>query len=89
MRYQNIWGFMKELLRMLQSRSSDGKELRLDLNKTTLFLTSVSGILLTAYAVIVQASFAEVMFITMMGIGAGTTVSKGVVDTIQKRKDHE
>lgn len=80
---------MKELLRMLQSRSSDGKELRLDLNKTTLFLTSVSGILLTAYAVIVQASFAEVMFITMMGIGAGTTVSKGVVDTIQKRKDHE
>lgn len=80
---------MKELLRMLQSRSRDGKELRLDLNKTTLFLTSVAGILLTAYAVIVQASFAEVMFITMMGIGAGTTVSKGVVDTIQKRQDHE
>ena len=74
---------------MLQSRSRDGKELRLDLNKTTLFLTSVAGILLTAYAVIVQASFAEVMFITMMGIGAGTTVSKGVVDTIQKRQDHE
>lgn len=80
---------MKEILRMLQSRSRDGKELRLDLNKTTLFLTSVAGILLTAYAVIVQASFAEVMFITMMGIGAGTTVSKGVVDTIQKRQDHE
>ena len=79
---------MKELLRMLQSRSSDG-ELRLDLNKTTLFMTSVVGILLTTYAVIVQASFAEVFFITMISAGAGTTISKGVVDTMQKRKDHE
>ena len=79
---------MRELLRMLQGRSGEG-DLRLDLNKTTLFLTSVAGILLTAYAVIVQASFAEVMFITMMSIGAGTTVTKGVVDTMQKRKDHE
>ncbi len=79
---------MKELLRMLQGRSSDG-ELRLDLNKTTLFMTSVAGILLTTYAVIVQASFAEVFFITMIGAGAGTTISKGVVDTMQKRKDHE
>ncbi|PWD85819.1 hypothetical protein DC081_06575 [Ignatzschineria cameli] len=78
----------KELLRMLQSRSSDGK-LRLDLNKTTLFMTSVAGILLTTYAVIVQASFAEALFITMIGAGAGTTISKGVVDTMQKRKDHE
>ena len=80
---------MKELLRMLQSRSRDGKELHLDLNKTTLFLTSVAGILLTAYAVIVQASFAEVFFVTMIGAGAGTTISKGIVDTVQKRKDHE
>ncbi|OYQ81765.1 hypothetical protein B9T19_03635 [Ignatzschineria sp. F8392] len=79
---------MKELLRMLQSRSSDN-ELRLDLNKTTLFLTTVAGILLTAYAVIVEASFAEVFFITMIGAGAGTTVSKGIVDTIQMRKDHD
>ena len=80
---------MKELLRMLQSKSSDN-ELRLDLNKATLFLTTIAGILLTAYAVIVQASFAEVFFITMMGVGAGTTVSKGVVDTIQKReRNHE
>lgn len=80
---------MKELLRMLQSRSRDDKELRLDLNKTTLFMTSVAGILLTAYAVIIQASFAEVFFITMIGAGAGTTISKGVVDTMQKRRDHE
>ncbi len=79
---------MKELLRMLQSRSSDN-ELRLDLNKTTLFLTTVAGILLTAYAVIVEASFAEIFFITMIGAGAGTTVSKGIVDTIQMRKDHD
>ena len=79
---------MKELLRMLQGRSSEG-DLRLDLNKTTLFLTSVAGILLTAYAVIVQASFAEVLFITMMSVAGTTTVSKGVVDTIQKRKEHE
>lgn len=79
---------MKELLRILQSRSSDN-ELRLDLNKTTLFLTTVAGILLTAYAVIVEASFAEVFFITMIGAGAGTTVSKGIVDTIQMRKDHD
>lgn len=79
---------MKELLAMLQSRSSDGK-MRLDLNKTTLFLTSVAGILLTAYAVIVQASFAEVFFVTMIGAGAGTTISKGIVDTVQKRKEHE
>ena len=78
----------KELLRMLQSRSSDGK-LRLDLNKTTLFMTSVAGILLTTYAVIVQASFAEVFFITMISAGAGTTISKGVVDTMQKRTDHD
>lgn len=80
---------LKELLRMLQSRSSDDKELRLDLNKTTLFITTIAGILLTSYAVIVQASFAEVFFITMIGAGAGTTISKGVVDTMQKRKDHE
>lgn len=79
---------MKELLRMLQSRSSDN-ELRLDLNKTTLFLTTVAGILLTAYAVIVEASFAETLFIAMIGAGAGTTVSKGIVDTIQMRKDHD
>lgn len=79
---------MKELLRMLQGRSSEG-DLRLDLNKTTLFLTSVAGILLTTYAVIVQASFAEVLFITMMSVAGTTTVSKGVVDTIQKRKEHE
>lgn len=79
---------MNELLVMLQSRSSEGK-MRLDLNKTTLFLTSVAGILLTAYAVIVQASFAEVFFVTMIGAGAGTTISKGIVDTVQKRKDHE
>lgn len=79
---------LKELLRMLQSRSSDN-ELRLDLNKTTLFITAIAGILLTSYAVIVQASFAEVLFITMMSVGFGTTVSKGVVDTMQKRKDHE
>ncbi|TWS20357.1 DUF2644 domain-containing protein, partial [Tsukamurella sputi] len=50
---------------------------------------SVAGILLTTYAVIVQASFAEALFITMIGAGAGTTISKGVVDTMQKRKDHE
>ncbi|MFD2722468.1 hypothetical protein [Ignatzschineria indica] len=73
---------------MLQSRSSDGK-LRLDLNKTILFMTFVAGILLTTYAVIVQANFAEVFFITMISAGAGTTISKGVVDTMQKRKDHE
>ncbi len=73
---------MKELLRMLQSRSSDDKELRLDLNKTTLFITVIAGILLTSYVMIVQASFAEVLFITMMSVGFGTTVSKGVVDTI-------
>lgn len=79
---------MKELLRMLQSRSSDN-ELRLDLNKTTLFLTTVAGILLTAYAVIVEASFAETLFIAMIGAGAGTTVSKGIVDTIQMKKDHD
>lgn len=79
---------MKELLRMLQSRSSDN-ELRLDLNKTTLFLTTVAGILLTAYAVIVEASFAETLFIAMIGAGAGTTVSKGIVDTIQMRKEHD
>lgn len=79
---------MKELLAMLQSRSSDG-EMRLDLNKTTLFMTSVAGILLTTYAVIVQASFAEVFFITMIGAGAGTTISKGIVDTVQKRDKHE
>lgn len=78
----------KELLRMLQSRSSD-EEFRLDLNKTILFMTSVAGILLTTYAVIVQANFAEVFFITMISAGAGTTISKGVVDTMQKRKDHE
>lgn len=78
----------RELLRMLQGRSSDG-DLRLDLNKTTLFITTLAGILLTSYAVVVQASFAEVLFITMMGAGAGTTISKGVVDTIQKRKEHE
>jgi len=79
---------MKELLRMLQGRSSEG-DLRLDLNKTTLFMTSVAGILLTTYAVIVQASFAEVFFITMISAGAGTTITKGVVDTVQKRRDHE
>ena len=79
---------MKELLRMLQSKSSDN-ELRLDLNKATLFLTTIAGILLTAYAVIVQASFAETLFIAMIGAGAGTTVSKGIVDTIQMRKDHD
>ena len=77
-----------ELMRMLQSRSSDG-EMRLDLNKTTLFMTSVAGIMLTTYAVIVQASFAEVFFITMIGAGAGTTISKGIVDTVQKRDKHE
>lgn len=79
----------RELMRMLQSRSSDDKELRLDLNKTTLFMTSVAGILLTTYAVIVQASFAEVFFITMVGAGAGTTITKGIVDTVQKRDKHE
>lgn len=79
---------MKELLRMLQSRSSDN-ELRLDLNKTTLFLTTVAGILLTAYAVIVEASFAETLFIAMIGAGAGTTVSKGIVDTVQKKGDRD
>lgn len=79
---------IKELIRMLSSRSSDG-EIRLDLNKTILFITTLAGILLTTYAVIVQASFAEVFFITMIGAGAGTTISKGVVDTMQKRKDHE
>ena len=78
----------RELMRMLQSRSGDG-EMRLDLNKTTLFMTSVAGILLTTYAVVVQASFAEVFFITMIGAGAGTTISKGIVDTVQKRDKHE
>lgn len=79
---------MKELIRMLSSRSSSG-DLRLDLNKTTLFITTLAGILLTTYAVIVQASFAEVFFITMMSAGAGTTITKGIVDTVQKRKEHE
>ena len=79
---------IKELIRMLSSRSSDG-EIRLDLNKTTLFITTLAGILLTTYAVIVQASFAEVFFITMMSAGAGTTITKGIVDTVQKRKEHE
>ncbi|UNM95938.1 hypothetical protein MMG00_12155 [Ignatzschineria rhizosphaerae] len=78
----------RELLRMLQGRSSNG-DLRLDLNKTTLFITTLAGILLTSYAVIVQASFAEVFFITMMSAGAGTTITKGIVDTVQKRKEHE
>lgn len=79
---------MKELLAMLKSRSSDGV-MRLDLNKTTLFMTSIAGILLTTYAVIVQASFAEVFFVTMIGAGAGTTITKGIVDTVQKRDKHE
>lgn len=78
----------RELWKMLSSRSSDG-ELRIDLNKVILFLTTITGIFLTAYAVIVQASFAEVFFVTMISSGAGTTITKGVVDTMQKRKEHE
>lgn len=75
---------MNELIKMLQSKSGE-----LDLNKVSLFMTILTGISLTSYAVITNASFAEVFFGILMATGAGTTVTKGVVDTMQKRKDHE
>lgn len=72
-----------EIKKMLSS--SD----KLDLNKVSLFMTMLVGMLLTTYAVVTHASFAEAFFITMIGAGAGTTVSKGIVDTLQRKKDEK
>lgn len=71
----------KEIIKML---SSDDK---LDLNKVSLFMTTCASIVFTGYAVVSGSSIAEALFITMVGVGAGTTVSKGIVDTLQMRKD--
>lgn len=73
----------KEILKML---SSDEK---LDLNKVSLFMTTIASIVLASYAVVTNSSIAEPLFITMVGAGVGTTVTKGVVDTVQKRKERE
>lgn len=72
---------------LLNILSKAGEEVVSDDNKIIVFLTFISATAVLAYATVANHPQLETLFISYCLIFSGLKVSKGIVDTIQKRKD--